>query len=90
MAADYAADAVLERPGERYEGAAAIERYFRTVPERLGDARVVFDDLEVDGATATFRWHLEGGAARTSGIDRCTIEDGWIVHQQVTLDAEDF
>ncbi|MEM7287619.1 MAG: nuclear transport factor 2 family protein [Actinomycetota bacterium] len=93
MAADYAVDAVLERPGERFEGHAAIEAYFRTVPDRLGGARVVFDGLVVDGDVAAFRWHLEGlpeGVAPVAGVDTCVIEDGLIVHQRVRLDAADF
>ena len=93
MAADYAADAVLERPGDRYEGHTAIEAYFHTVPERLGGATVVFDGLVVDGDVATFRWHLEGlpeGAAAVAGIDTCVMEDGLIVHQRVRLEATDF
>lgn len=93
MAADYAADAVLERPGERFEGHAAIEAYFRTVPERLGGAKVVFDGLVVDGDVATFRWHLEdlaGDAEPVSGTDTCIVEDGRIIHQRVRLDADDF
>lgn len=102
MAADYAEHAVLARPGERFEGRAAIVAYFATVPERLAGARVVFDSLEVaDGpaagegadsgtATATFRWHLEGSAALASGTDVCTIRDGMIVHQVVRLDGADF
>ena len=93
MAADYAADAVLERPGERFEGHAAIEAYFRTVPDRLGGATVVFDGLVVDGDVASFRWHLEGlpdGTAAVAGVDTCVIEDGLIVHQRVRLEADDF
>ncbi len=93
MAADYATDAVLERAGERHEGHGAIEAYFRTVPERLGPATVVFDELVVDGDVASFRWHLDGlphGSAPVSGTDVCVIEDGLIVHQRVRLDATDF
>lgn len=93
MAADYATDAVLERPGERFEGHAAIEAYFRTVPERLAGAAVVFDGLVVDGDVATFRWHLEGlpeGVDPVAGTDTCIVEDGRIIHQRVRLDADDF
>jgi uncharacterized protein (TIGR02246 family) len=89
MAADYADDAELNRPGEVLQGRAAIEAYFRTVPERLGDAVVVFDELEVESGTACFRWHLEGGF-EASGTDVLTIRDGLIVHQVVHLDAADF
>ena len=93
MAADYASDAVLERAGERYEGRAAIEAYFRTVPDRLGAAVVVFDELHTDGDVATFRWHLEGlgdEALPVAGVDTCVIEDGLIIHQRVRLDSTDF
>ncbi len=90
MAADYADDAVLVRPDETYRGRAAIERYFASVPERLGTAEVCFDELVVDGTTATFRWHLEGAPEQLSGTDTCTIRDGGIVHQVVRLDAADF
>lgn len=90
MAADYADDAVLERAGSTYRGRDAIRDYFATVPARLGDARVVFDRLDVDGDTAVFSWHLEGGAAPASGTDVCRIADGAIVTQTVHLDAADF
>lgn len=93
MAADYADDAILERAGDRYDGRAAIEAYFRTVPERLGGATVVFDELLIDGDVASFRWHLDGlpdGTPAVSGTDVCVIDDGLIVHQRVRLDATDF
>lgn len=88
MAADYAPQATLRRGGETYEGRRAIAAYFRTVPARLGDARVVFDRLDVDGDTATFWWHLEGADA--SGRDVVVIRDGAIVSQVVHLDDTDF
>ncbi len=90
MAADYAADAVIERAGETHRGQAAIAAYFATVPARLGQGRVVFDDLSIDGSTATFRWHLAGTPVAASGTDVCTIIDGLIVHQVVHLDSTDF
>lgn len=93
MAADYAAEAILERAGDRHDGRAAIEAYFATVPERLGQAVVVFDELVVDGDVASFRWHLDGlpeGSPAVSGTDVCVIEDGMIIHQRVRLDATDF
>ena len=89
MAADYALDAELLRGGEVHRGRPAIEAYFRTVPDRLGDAVVVFDELAVDGETATFRWHLDG-PADVSGTDRLTIREGLIVRQVVQLDTLDF
>jgi hypothetical protein len=90
MAVDYAGGAILDRAGELHKGREAIEAYFRSVPDRLGSARVVFDELNVDGATATFRWHLEGPDAKASGTDVCTNEGAHIVHQRVHLDATDF
>ena len=90
MAADYANSATLHRAGEVFRGRTAIEAYFKTVPERLGDAKVVFDDLSVSENVATFRWHLEGTATPVSGTDTCTIEDGMIVKQVVALDRTDF
>lgn len=90
MAADYAADALLERPDGAYRGRAAIEAYFATVPDRLGEARVEFDDVAVEGSTVTFRWHLDGADVALSGTDVCTITDDEIVHQVVRLDAGDF
>jgi hypothetical protein len=89
IAADYATDAELHRPGEVLQGRAAIEAYFRTVPGRLGEAVVVFDDFDVESETASFRWHLEGGV-EASGTDVLTIRDGLIVRQVVHLDATDF
>ena len=90
MAADYADHAVIERPGETIDGRARIEDYFQGVPERLGQSKVVFDELTVEGSRATFRWHLEGGDTPASGTDVCEIRDGAIVHQRVRLDGADF
>jgi hypothetical protein len=89
MAADYAPAAELLRGGEIYRGRSAIEAYFRTVPNRLADAVVAFDELTIDGETATFRWHLEG-SAEASGTDVLTIREGLIVRQVVHLDTADF
>ncbi len=90
MAADYAPDAVLERGADRFVGHGEIAAYFETVPERLGEARVVFDALQVEGAEAVFEWHLEPSAAPVSGRDVCRIVDGFIVHQVVHLTSTDF
>lgn len=91
MAADYAPEAVLDR-GETYEGRAAIEAYFATVPDRLGDAEVVFSEPVVDAdGSVTVPWRLAGGPADgTSGADTFTVVDGMIVHQVVRLDGADF
>jgi hypothetical protein len=90
MAADYAEDAVLERLGHIYEGHAAIAEYFATVPERLGDARVVFDGVDIDREIVKFSWHIEDASEPASGTDVCRIVDGAIVHQVVHLNASDF
>lgn len=90
MAADYAPDAILVRGDDHFKGETAIAAYFGGVPDRLGDAIVVFDSLEVEGETATFRWHLEGMDADASGTDVCRIVDGMIVHQVVHLTTNDF
>lgn len=90
MAADYGADAVLERLGETFIGHAAIAAYFATVPDRLAGARVVFDSVEVVGDRVTFSWHLVGAEQAASGTDVCQVSDGMITHQVVTLDADDF
>jgi hypothetical protein len=91
MAADYAPDALLDR-GETYEGQAAIEAYFVTVPERLAGASVTFSEPIVnDDATVTVPWRLSGGPADgTSGADTFTVADGAITHQIVRLDGTDF
>lgn len=90
MAADYSEDAVLERGADIYRGHAAITAYFASVPDRLGDAVVVFDSVEVDDDVVTFSWHLDGAPVAASGTDVCRIARGAIIHQVVRLDASDF
>lgn len=92
MAADYSADAVIERPGMTISGKAAIEEYFRGVPQRLGGGIVVFESVTEDGPdAATFRWRIQGGPGDgSSGADTVSISDGLISHQVVRLDASDF
>ena len=92
MAADYTADAVIERPGMTIAGKPAIEEYFRGVPERLGGGIVVFDSVTEDGPdAATFRWRIQGGPGDgSSGADTVRITGGLISHQVVRLDAADF
>jgi uncharacterized protein (TIGR02246 family) len=91
MAADYAPEALLERAGDRYEGREAIRRYFATVPDRLGGGRVEFERVRIDGSQVRFSWRIQGGPADgTAGTDTCTVVDGWIVHQTVRLESEDF
>lgn len=91
MAADYAADAVLERGAASYRGAAAIRRYFEGVADRLGGGHVRFGEPEVDGSQVRFSWRIEGGPADgVSGTDTCTVADGMIARQVVALDDADF
>jgi 3-oxoacyl-[acyl-carrier protein] reductase len=91
MSADYHLEAVLERPDGRFEGRAAIADYFTTVPARLGDGRVRFTGTEREGDRVTVRWRIDGGPADgTSGSDTFTVTDGWITHQRVVLDRDDF
>ncbi|MCY3635191.1 MAG: nuclear transport factor 2 family protein [bacterium] len=90
MAADYAADAVLERE-TTYQGKDAISDYFTTVPERLGDGLVEFGEPRLEGALVAVAWTLVGGPGDgTSGTDRFEVADGMIVRQTVTLDGGDF
>ena len=90
MAEDYAHNACLERAGEVYEGIEAIQGYFATVPNRLGNAKLHFDRLIVDGNEATFFWRIIGTGLNTSGTDVLTIKGGAITKQTVHLNATDF
>ncbi len=90
MAADYADDAVLVRE-VTYRGRDVITGYFATVPQRLGDGRVVFDEPRLEGGLVAVGWKLVGGPGDgTSGIDRFEVAGGLIVRQTVTLDGKDF
>ena len=92
MAADYTHDAVMERPGARIEGHAAIAEYFLGVPQRLAGGAVRFQsvDMHADG-TVTFQWRIEGGPGHgSSGCDTVQLRNGLIAHQQVQLHAQDF
>jgi ketosteroid isomerase-like protein len=91
MAADYAADAVLERPDGAHHGRAAILAYFRTVPDRLGAGEVVFGDTEIEDEVAVITWRIVGGPGDgASGRDTCVVWAGAISHQRVQLDDVDF
>jgi ketosteroid isomerase-like protein len=91
MAADYADDAVLDRPDASFRGREAIEAYFRTVPHRLGDGTVTFGETEVNGDTAIIHWRIVGGPGDgASGHDTCIVRDGVIVHQSVQFEATGF
>ena len=92
MSADYALDAVLDRPGTSYEGRHVIAEYFATVGPRLGGGRVDLADPEAgpDGAVRV-RWRIEGGPGDgTTGTDTYVVRDGWIRSQHVALDSGDF
>jgi hypothetical protein len=91
MAGDYAADAVIERAGEQYEGLPAIRAYFRTVPERLAGGRVEPGEVRSVGGRVEFDWRLVGGPGDgISGTDSCLVREGLIIHQVVRLDRDDF
>lgn len=88
MAADYAADALLVRDGTAHDGRRAISAYFRTVPDRLGDAAL---DLDAPDESLAVRWRIvRDGAVASSGTDTYTVESGRIVRQVVSLDGTDF
>lgn len=91
MAADYAAHATLLRGADRYEGHAAILRYFRSLSSRLAGGEVVFGPSAVDGDRVVFPWRIDGGPADgTVGRDVCLVRGGRIVHQVVELSDADF
>lgn len=90
MAADYAPDALLERPDRCWQGRAEIAAYFATVPARLAGGRVEFTGFDEDRLEV--RWRLVGGPGDgLCGRDRYEVRAGRIVRQQVVLDgAVDF
>ena len=91
MAADYADDAVLIRPGMTLVGFTAIESYIEGITARIGGGTVRFLTFDIHDEHISFRWIIEGGPGDgTSGIDEVTVRDGKIVRQVVRLDAGDF
>ena len=90
MAADYAHNAVLERDEGTYSGIREIEDYFLTVPKRLGESIIYFDQLIIEGSTATFFWRIVGERLEVSGTDVLTITNGEITYQKVNLNTPDF
>lgn len=90
MVADYAPDALLERPDRCWQGRAEIAAYFATVPARLAGGRVAFTGFDEDRLEV--RWRLVGGPGDgLCGRDRYEVRAGRIVRQQVVLDgAADF
>jgi limonene-1,2-epoxide hydrolase len=92
MAADYAAEAVLVRGPESYEGRSAIAAYFRSVPDRLGDGELRFDEPSTgaDGRVSV-GWALHRpGEPPVRGDDVYEVSGGRIDRQTVTLDDHDF
>lgn len=91
MAADYAANAVLERPDRSFAGSAAIAEYFRSVPSRLGSGTVIFGELQAEADSIAVRWRIIGGRSDgRSGRDVFYVRDNRIVLQRVHLDDADF
>lgn len=92
MAADYAPDAVLERPGARFERRGAIAAYFATVPGRLGGGVVVAaPPAQTATGSVVVRWRLDGGPGHgVTGTDEYRVGAQGIVHQRVQLDRSDF
>ena len=92
MAADYALDAVLDRPGARYEGWYAIADYFDSVPSRLAGRQLTFGSMEAIGSDRVkLSWRITTGVEATvSGHDTFQIVAGRIAHQVTTLSEGDF
>jgi hypothetical protein len=85
MSADYADDAVLERPDRIWRGRREIEAYFQTVESRLAGGRVEF--LGIDPQPLEVRWRIVGGPGDgVRGRDSYQIVAGRIVAQRVRLD----
>jgi SnoaL-like domain len=85
MSADYADDAVLERPDRIWRGRREIEAYFRTVQDRLAGGRVEF--LGIDPQPLEVRWRIVGGPGDgIRGRDSYQIVAGRIAAQRVRLD----
>jgi limonene-1,2-epoxide hydrolase len=92
MAADYALDAVLERPGASYEGWYAIADYFDSVPSRLAGGELTFGSMAAMGSDKVrLSWRItKGKDVVVSGADTFQIVAGRITHQVTTLSEGDF
>lgn len=90
MAADYADDAILIRGLETYTGKIEIYAYFKSVPERLGKAKVEFTNVKITGNTIIFDWRILNGSTKASGQDHLVIANGLIIKQEVFLQESDF
>ena len=92
MAADYALNAALERPGAHYESWYAIADYFDSVPSRLAGRELTFGSMEAIGSDRVrLSWRISKGIdAAVSGQDTFQIVEGRIAHQVTTLSEGDF
>jgi hypothetical protein len=92
MAADYALDAVLERPGASYEGWYAIADYFDSVPSRLAGGELTFGSMAAMGSDEVrLSWRItKCNDVVVSGADTFQIVAGRITHQVTTLSEGDF
>lgn len=102
MAADYALDALLTRESVMHRGWREITQYFDSVPARLAQRELCFDDPVVLGdGRVQVDWTIRVGssdAARavderavvSAGVDLYVVEAGRIVDQRVTLRLADF
>lgn len=92
MAADYAPHAVLIRGPDVYEGRAAIARYFRSVPDRLGEGELQLGDPSTaSDESVSVEWALRRpGQHSIVGLDVFEVSTGRIDRQTVTLDTGDF
>ena len=62
MAADYALNAVLERPGACFESYYAIADYFDSVPSRLAGRKLTFGPMEAIGSDRVkLSWRITEG-----------------------------
>ncbi len=95
-AADYAADAVLDRDGRRYRGWAELLDYFDTVPARLAGRSLRFTTPVDAGDAVTVDWTIEASNASAPagqtvrGTDTFVVADGRIAEQRVVLAGADF
>ncbi|MBT96041.1 MAG: hypothetical protein CL431_08745 [Acidimicrobiaceae bacterium] len=90
MAADYADDAILIRGNDTYTGKVEIYDYFKSVPSRLGSAKVEFTNVEIKEDTIVFDWLISNSPTNASGQDHLLIANGLIVKQEVFLQNSDF
>ena len=92
MAADYALNAVLERPGACYEDWYTIIDYFDSFPSRLAGRELTFGAMAALGSDrVSLPWQIKQGVdAVASGHDTFQIVEGRIAHQITVLGEGDF